>query len=186
MNFLEKDLETIIVESPQSELYKRGLYVLNYDLIIRQLNLGSYGILDLVTAKFRYREGSLREKEIVITIYELKHKIIDVNTLMQAAKYKRGLEIFIEDNYNINNTSLIFRLVLIGSSVQTKGDFVFLSDFIEDLRIFTYNYGFDGIHFQVQTQWGIPNPMFPKSLKGIIKGNVSESIYIKVNLSNNN
>lgn len=72
MEFLEKDLEDIIWEAYQSEygkyeLFNKGLAISGK--MYRQVNLGDYGILDLMTV-------SINPKDVIISIYELKKKIL--------------------------------------------------------------------------------------------------------------
>jgi hypothetical protein len=47
MDFLEKDLEDIIFDSPNEELRKRGLNI--WGKKKRQLNIGNYGRADIIT-----------------------------------------------------------------------------------------------------------------------------------------
>jgi hypothetical protein len=137
MTFLEKDLEQIIFETDHDDLYDSGLPV--YGKVKRQLRIGNYGVADLVTFS---REG---QDVLRITIYELKQNEVGVSTFGQAIRYAKGISQYIL-NHRKKNLSLHFEFILVGKSFQ-KGDFIYMTDFIPNLRVFTYEYEFDGIYF---------------------------------------
>jgi len=131
MNILEKEIEDLIcdcLDRDVSILRKRGLTV--YPYYIRQLELGSYGIADIVTFE---KYGST----LYVKIFELKKEIIDTNTLVQAAKYAKGIDRMLK-NYNIGNHGIVYSFALIGKTIQRNGDFVFLCDML-NIDLYTYS-----------------------------------------------
>lgn len=80
MKFLEKDLEDIIFNADNESLQSRGLEIRGFKK--RQLNIGNYGIADIVTfersnyideeyAEYVGGENKTHSRPI-ITVYELK------------------------------------------------------------------------------------------------------------------
>lgn len=144
MDFLEKDLETIIYDClTDKELYTKifdnGLEVGFVNGVLRQLYLGNYGRLDLLTYSFRQR---------YVTLYELKNKEINLNSLLQAATYLKAVKRYIKLRFGQKFLdSVRFEIILIGKNYCTK-NWVYLFDgILTDVRIFTYNYSIDGIRF---------------------------------------
>lgn len=163
INFLEKHLEQIIFETPQEKLRQRGLSIF-YDKIFQQVNLGAYGIADVIAVQFNCQSPDSKRKVVIITVYELKQKEVNIHTLTQCGRYISGLTLFIEDNFNTENTDIIYRAVIIGDSVDENGDFVFLFGSLQNVSCYLYDYAFDGIKFQIQRDWQHTDPCFPKNL----------------------
>ena len=146
MEFLEKDLEQIIFESNNEELRKRGLPIIGRK--IRQLNIGRYGISDIITYRRRdtYTEdySFFTGRQHIVTIYELKKNKIGISALLQAVRYSKGIQSFFEkrnfDNYKIN-------IVLIGREIDLSGDFVYLTDIFKSISFYTYEYRLNGMIF---------------------------------------
>lgn len=165
MNFLEKDLEEIIYESMttrkgRTELHNRGLCVSG--MPFRQVKLGEYGRLDLVT--LHMEKCKTTDKYLCnITVYELKKKQIDANALMQGCRYLTGLRHLF--NYS-ERIIFDFSLCLIGRSV-CQGDFLYLCNHLpENIEIYTYNYRIDGISFSCVNNgnWALTQPSFEKDI----------------------
>lgn len=157
MNFLEKDLEDIIFNTPNQYLQDRGLKI--YGKKKRQLNIGNYGIADIITFKKTSELGfnDVQYTQFNIQILELKQKKIDYNSLKQVARYTKGIEHYLEErdfNFNINVS-----MVLIGKEID-KSDFIYLIDFVENLSCYTYSYDFDGIHFKLEQGYTLINSGF--------------------------
>ena len=163
MRFLEKDLEDIIWESDRKALRDRGLWISG--IMKRQLKIGNYGIADLVTFErelggywdFSYLNDSKEEvcnyrntRSLRVTIYELKKDSIDTNAFMQAIRYAKGIERYIEERGFA--FSLKFNIVLIGKYLDMETSFSYLSSIIcsDDFHLscYTYNYKIDGLHFK--------------------------------------
>lgn len=150
MSFLEKDLENIIWESDKEELSERGLPI--YGKLIRQLNIKGYGVADLVEWDIeKYPYGKI----LNITIYELKKDKIGISALLQSISYARGIQRYL--NKRLKNLQFTINIVLVGSSVDTKGSFCYLPDLmcneysygmLNSIQYYTYDYKIDGIRFK--------------------------------------
>ena len=146
MDFIEKDLEDIIWETQQTEegrklLAQKGLVVKGK--MFRQFYLGEYGTCDLITVEFI-------DKYPYITIYELKKGIIDVGSLMQACKYSTAVKSYIEYKYDCD---CYIYIKLIGKSIQSNGDFVFLyNELMNNIDIITYSININGLMFNRESK----------------------------------
>lgn len=153
MEFLEKDLEQIIFEADKDLLKKRGLNI--EGKMFRQLKIGNYGIADLVTIKKpKYCEITGEHHPLEITIYELKKEKIGISTFLQALRYAKGIDSYVDNKYNLD-ISPIYKIVCVGKDIDKKSSFIFLSDFFKgnegevfSLENYTYKYGIDGLFFQ--------------------------------------
>ncbi len=152
MEFLEKNLEDIIFQTTSDDLQQRGLYVRGKRY--RQLRIGNYGIADMVTVKKEYLEDTHYPIPVInITVYEFKKNLIDTDTLLQASRYVKGIQRYLDLREKFLNDVINFEIVLVGKTISKGTDFTFLSDFIEDLRVYTYDYNFDGIKFEKHSDW---------------------------------
>ena len=143
MQFLEKQLEDIIFEHLQTKdgrqkLKDRGLYVFSdrFFWVKRQVNLGAYGIADIVTA-------TLCDGELFITIYELKQKSVCEKALIQAARYRKAVSRYVQNRWK---RDLHISINLIGSNVHDS-EWVYLIDALEDLTVYADQYDIDGLKF---------------------------------------
>jgi hypothetical protein len=164
----EKQLEDFIFNTNPEKLEEKGL-MLDYYKIKRQVKIGNYGVADLVSIRRPqyefYNDGSKVHKLLhkgCITIFELKRDVINVNSLLQACRYLKGIKKFLKKK-NFNLDFYDFKIILIGSDLETKGDFVYLleslneplyeaycsemSGMLSDISIYTYNMNIDGLSF---------------------------------------
>lgn len=150
MTFLEKDLEDIIYETDNCDLQDCGLWI--FGKKIRQLQIGNYGIADIVTVD---RHSS--EKTLVFEVYELKKDVLNTSSFLQCLRYAKGIDMWLKVNksfdYKINIT-------LIGRSIDTSDNIVYLTDFMPTFKIYTYDYGFNGIKFQERSGFYLKNQGF--------------------------
>lgn len=162
MKFLEKDLEEIIFTSDRNQLSKKGLSI--YGKMIRQLRIGNYGVADLVTIE----RPVLPNKNLddycrgLITVYELKQEKIGMSAFLQALGYLKGIERYLNKR-NFDLEEFDFRIVLIGSKIDTASTFSYLPDYLKlsydahqdssrlSLQCYTYSYSIDGIDFKTQS-----------------------------------
>ena len=174
MKFLEKDLEGIIYDTYRNnkcELRDRGLHI--YGDVKRQLRIGNYGILDLLTACRMYEfetevlwnedSGIFEQKEIKrpllrISVYELKKDKVGISAFLQCYNYIKGLKDWFKKHKPEMNVS--FDAVLIGRELDTSGSFCFLPDLIGDLQIYTYSYDIDGLKFNNECGYSLTNKGF--------------------------
>lgn len=146
MRFLERDLENIIWDNIHykediRKLIGKGLTCL-YDLPTtvraRQLRIGNYGIADMVTL-------NRNSDNIYVTVYELKKDEINIDSLIQAARYSRGITKYL--NARFEHWHLYVDIVLIGNKIN-QSDWVYLfNSFVNDVSIYTYDFDIDGLRF---------------------------------------
>jgi len=172
MDFIERDLEDIIFNSPTKGLRERGLDSYWYNAhTYRQLTIGNYGIADIVQFKRTstpYYEDSILcyNPSLEFNIIELKKNLINVDTLLQAIGYCKGILKFIEsrNSFDINST---FTITLIGKKIDMSS-FVYLPEIVNSndfwLNLYTYSYNFDGIKFKNHDNYSLSNSNFNKQL----------------------
>ncbi len=177
MNILEKDIEEIVFQSNNEALQKRGLLIRGKKF--QQVNLGDYGIADIVSVNITKNESW----EIDVQVIELKKDLIDVNTLTQAARYRKGIRKFINKYLKIKKP-INFELILIGKKVQLNGDFIYALEALSNVRAYTYSLSLeDGICFNREIGYEITNAYIPAAcefdlflLKDMIKDIVNPSM----------
>lgn len=153
MDFFESDLEDIVFNSPIGELRDRGFDSYFKDAhTYRQLNLGGYGIADIVQFKrltFKTESGFLVSK-IVVHVIELKKNQIGIDTFFQALRYCKGILEFIKKRATFD-FNVTFNISLIGRKIQDSTDFVYLTDFLQNeqivLNMYVYDYKIHGLSF---------------------------------------
>lgn len=148
MDFLEKDLEDIIWDASQTDdgrqlLFERGLRI--NGKLYRQVSLGQYGRLDLASVEI-YCD------RIDINVFELKKDLIDISTMLQAAKYATAIERYYDRILNINRT-LNISITLIGREMDLSNNFPFLYNLSPTFSIYLYSYKLDGLHFNYQSKY---------------------------------
>lgn len=157
MNFLEKDLENIIWESDNAKLQQKNLNIEGKKF--RQLRIGNYGILDLLTVEKKYYPCFGQNAVIPylnITVYELKKEKVGVSTLLQAVRYVKGIKSYLEEK----KPDIEFKLhiTLCAKEVDIHSSFIFLLDLIDEeidvpngklnsVSAYSFDYGIDGINF---------------------------------------
>ena len=173
MEFLEKDLEQIIYETPDEKLEQKNLYTRGRRF--RQLRIGNYGIADMITVQ-RYKTDPMYESQrtyncLEITVYELKKDKIGISAFLQAVRYVKGISKYLENRHS--GLFLSYRIVLIGRTIDDSGSFLYLPDVfcnpshgcvpsggIESVELFTYSYGVDGLNFKEHSGYQLVNQGF--------------------------
>lgn len=147
MNFLEKNLEDIIYNTPNEKLKERGLSISGKKL--RQINIGNYGICDILTIERNFNhyfdDDERGYHNSTVKIYELKKDKIDTGVLLQCMGYAKGVSNYIAKEYD---DDINVKMVLIGKEIDKNSSFIYFADFMDCLSIYTYSYDFDGIKFQ--------------------------------------
>lgn len=161
MKFLEKDLEDLIFSTDNEILDERGLNI--EGLKIRQVNLGSYGIADLITVnKFTDVTDSGVYHFFIITVFELKKSNIDLNAYSQLVRYMKGVDHYLNDRRdflgNHDDYNFTIKGVLIGSNVSE--DVIYLPDFNSKIKNYTYTYNFNGLFFKEEYNYRLTKPNF--------------------------
>lgn len=168
MRFLERDLEDIIYRTPNVLLRERGLYLRGKKY--RQLKIGKYGVADLVCFDkgFRPKDNDpdwpieTAYHSPTITVVELKKDVVNIGALFQSIGYLKGIMRYMDKRYPENNIQ--YRIVLIGSELQTGNSFPYIFEFMDGrigLSGYTYEYDFNGLKFQqVNHGWSLTNEGF--------------------------
>lgn len=162
MNFLEKDLETIILETDNELLFDRELYILGKKY--RQLRIGNYGIADIVTIKKKYEEGRSRiSPYLEITIFELKKEKIGISAFLQSIKYAKGIKTYLEEKKC--NIEFIINITLCAKDIDLSGEFIYITNlfkndypnfgYINDIEFYTFSYEFNGIKFNRKQHYNL-------------------------------
>lgn len=144
MNFLEKDLETIIWENYDA-CEQRGLAIktatYNHGRRFRQMNLMPAGIADLVNIYYdRFY------KELYIQVIECKRQVVNADTYLQAKRYAAAL-LDIIANAEIAHIKKHVEIILIGASINTDSPWANAIGQDDSCSSFIYKYGVDGIKF---------------------------------------
>lgn len=166
MRFLEKDLETIVYEANKSELSDRGLDLTGR--LLRQVQIGNYGVADLIHVYKRY---SCNQPYLVVEVIEMKKDKVCFNTFLQAVRYVKGLQRFFEKRGFYN---YVFHITLIGKEVDKSGSFIYLADLlgstetinkemISSLNIYEYHYDLTGLIFVEKSGYKLVNEGFKPS-----------------------
>jgi len=125
--------------------------------IYRQVDLGSYGVADLVT--FLHMPNGME-----ITIIEVKKENIDVKTFAQLSRYRKGVERYFEGSHD--SYCIEIRLIAVAPEIVKNDDSVWLSDLLTsstDFYAFTCNVDLkDGVVFNQTTGWVKSNEDFNK------------------------
>ena len=164
MKFLEKDLEQIIWEADKEQLEERGLCLPGK--LLRQFKIGKYGIADLINVEKQY-DGP-NNPYLKIQIIELKQDKVGVSAFLQAMRYARGVQRYLEKR---NFTNYRLSIILIGSDIDTGGSVCFLPDligcyteyeasYITSLKYYTYKYKFDGLYFNEESGYKLNDEGF--------------------------
>lgn len=158
MDFLEKDLEEIIFNTDSQTLYNRGLYV--FGKRKRQLKIGQYGIADMITLKRPCLHPYLNfPVKGVVTVYEFKKDTINVSAFLQAVRYLKGIQRYLEKRNK--NHLYDYEICLVGKSIDLNSSFSYLTDIVSSnigetpmhfdsrfsLSVYTYSYDIDGLMF---------------------------------------
>jgi hypothetical protein len=178
MNVLEKEIEDMIWQGLKENrrlLQKKGLWVWDNATYHRQVDLGSYGICDILGLRVQPKKDGVRY--VNAQVIEIKKEEINSTTFYQALRYAKGVTRFIETN--LSNTSCICSITLIGKTVDNKSDFVYLPDIFSSIALYTYSIDFQkGILFTREADYYARNEAIPLSndLKSTVICFLSEQI----------
>jgi hypothetical protein len=138
----EKELEDFLMEPgnlQHLELYTDLAYT------TRQLNLGPYGIADIVQIQPVVRKTA--GYDFLITVVELKKDEVNVSTLTQACRYVAALKQFIRTLSKAKPVYIESMVVLVGRTINTN-DWTHLGHHLNNVRVWTYNLDLEtGISF---------------------------------------
>lgn len=144
----EKELEDYL-----SHIMKSGYSPVteeHIDKVYRQFDLGGYGVIDLLSVSY-VDDGN----EVVheIRVIELKKGPIKSDHIAQIARYKRGIDTFIERSAeDLNGIDISYHLV--GDGYAEQGDVQFLADSCEWLSVHHYKFDLEGgVKFEESYGW---------------------------------
>ena len=101
--------------------------------VLRQLNLGDYGVADIVTIDVE-SVGAYP----IVTVYELKQGKIDAAALVQVLRYKKGLSHFLEIlGYRCPGDAVT--CVLIGNDICHIADFAVAVSSLSEIDVYSYD-----------------------------------------------
>lgn len=146
MDFLEKDLEQIIMKTDVDKLAERGLSMSRCRK--NQVRIGNYGVADIITV-----DRNPWDEILEFTIYELKKDKIGVSTLAQICQYARGIQRYLEKHKP--NICYTIKLVMIGREMDMNSSFAYLSRLFEDVYTYTYYYDIDGLRFKNEVDYSL-------------------------------
>lgn len=165
MDFLERDLETIIWETDNEKLFDKGLIIDGVKK--RQLRIGNYGIADIVCISKQYTEPD-GKPYLLIDVLELKKENAGISAFLQALRYVKGIDTYLR--HRKVKFDYKFSITLIAKIIDTKSDYIFLSDIMGNynnyddahliLRNYSYTYTIDGIAFVQEQGYNIINKGF--------------------------
>lgn len=147
MDFLEKDLEDLIYQTPIDNLKERGYRresLLTH--VIRQPNLGHYGKPDLVEFGWHWFSDPGMHRAF-IRIVELKKGAIGLKACVQGARYRVGLMHWIREMKPFIEDDSSIEVLMIGRELDLS-DNVFLMAELEHFEFMTYSYDIDGLRFK--------------------------------------
>lgn len=156
LTFLEKDLEDLIIHSDPPALEERGLSINSDIKFLRQVRIGEYGIIDLLGYLPFFEKSETCATDL--TIFELKQNEINIQSLLQLSRYRKGIEL-IFPKCDITG-------VLIGRKIDLNSDFIYLASQVDSLEIYTYSYGIEGLLF---------DQIYPSSYAIANPGNISDA-----------
>ncbi|GAB3939191.1 hypothetical protein [Larkinella terrae] len=159
MELSEKDLEDSIYNAAIDSygrlfLEERGL-TLN-GKIFRQVNLGDYGIADLITIHYIGKKKNIHNpdgkpiKTILITVYELKKGLVGLATYGQLHRYMRGVQELAKTTRANKSGGVDIQVWINGTLIGDGIESIDAWDLITSspgMSAYIYKFGFDGLSF---------------------------------------
>jgi len=144
----ELQLEHLIFSyrGDQKVIREKGLIHYEHEIVIKELNLGCYGRLDLIGIEMYQTDR--KKRCINITIYELKQKVIGIKALSQASRYLSGIKRYVDSKEIYKNINIEYQVVLIGDSIDFSSDFCYLGSEFPNLSCYLYSFGINGLTFK--------------------------------------
>jgi hypothetical protein len=161
----EKELEDWIFDYARANNIN-PINEVSIDSIYRQVDLGAYGIADLLT--FSNDPGCLD-----VTVIEVKKEFIDIKTFAQLSRYRKGLDIYFK---NILPGCFSINMIAVSTEIQMSDDSVWLSDLLSEYtNFFPYTCRVsldDGIEFVETKGWRKKNENLEKFHNSIGNKNI--------------
>jgi hypothetical protein len=165
MNVLEKEIEEMIWQGLNEDrklLIRKGLVVWEDASYYRQLDLGSYGISDIIGFHIEPKINGYRT--IRAHVIEIKKEEINNATFFQGLRYAKAITRIIEGKFN--NTTCVCGITLIGKTVDSASDFIYLPDIMSNVALYTYKLDFKyGLYFSREEEYSITNERLPNAIQ---------------------
>jgi len=126
----EKELEDYICEKLEENKHC-PIGDESVDMYFRQLNIGAYGVADIVKISF-----NLSSPEICITVLELKKEKITLSTIAQVARYMTGIKHFINERYTNKSKYITVFGEVAAPGICTDDDACYLSGQLDNIKIY--------------------------------------------------
>ena len=179
MNITEKELEDCIwdaiTKNKYNELAKNGFYLDFGATFYRQFNFTPYGVCDLCSVRFSKDDYS--QWHAHVNIYELKKDTVNEDTFLQAIRYAKAVQMMAVEwntfHARKNWINIHINIHLIGKSVKTTNEFIYLTDIFDN--VFFYKYKIDivkGVSFIKECDYvnsSNEKPKIPKFSKSLFK-----------------
>lgn len=104
-----------------------------YDMIFRQVNIGDYGIADIVKIQIDADPGCV--DSLTVKVLELKKNIIDTKAIIQVIRYTEGIKHFMRLKFpNVENIEIIPQLS--APEINRSDDTTYLINALDSLEIY--------------------------------------------------
>ena len=150
MAIIESQLEDFLFHemfNPKTLNERTGLWLGYYQAHFRQINLGPYGIADLMTMEYGQASGPSDDKRnyLDVNIIELKAEGVGPETYLQVARYASGVRHFFRSFVNLSRTEIRINVYLVGKYTSMKPiDCIPIGD-VNYVSVYTYNISNDNI-----------------------------------------
>lgn len=109
------------------------------DQVWRQVNLGEYGVLDILKVKFyTHQDHASIDLFIDITVLELKKEVVDMATIGQVMRYIAGIKHYMSKYHEhiTNRINVTVYAEIAAPLIKTGDDTVFIINEIENLSAY--------------------------------------------------
>jgi len=161
----EKDFENFLIEN---DSYFSGLFKLHNANIYQQLNLGPYGVADIVAVEEMPHEDPGR-KTISVKIFELKNTPLKHEHISQISRYR---EFFMNSDRHLYHKLAIKGYLIGKKTFPADDDFCFLCQSIPWLDVCEFSLDpISGIEIRVVSGWKVSGAVdedYKKVLRHIV------------------
>lgn len=146
MKIKESELEDFLFHemfNPATLFKNTGLDLWSYDCHFRQVNLGPYGVADLIALEYVHDVDCLGKEQNRINVHliELKSGSILPEAYLQTIRYAAGIRHFFSDFVNTSRTEIYIDVRLIGCDFRINAiDFQPLPGLINVVTGYWYDY----------------------------------------------
>lgn len=179
MNFLEKDIEDVIYNACVNDyftLYDHGLsleILCQNPVVLRQFYLGGYGVMDIVLIAYNHYTKSYH-----VNVLELKKDKVDLKTLEQGIRYRKGVEHYFRHFYP--GASVSIKITLIGREIEKYSSLLYTADYFPGLSFYTYSLDLvGGLRFTNHAGYQLTEPDFQK-MNLDVKNQIKKHVFTQI------